>query len=89
MDINDDEILNAVKRKAVGYSATETVEEYAVVEGSVELVKRRVTTKDVPPDMAAVKLLLDSGDTHELSDEELECEKRRLLLELEKIKSVG
>ncbi len=77
-----DEIMDAVKKRARGYSAVETVEEYAVVDGSLELVKKRVTTKDVPPDMAAAKLLLDGDTASDLSDEQLEAEKMRLLHEL-------
>lgn len=77
-----DDIMDAVIKRARGYEARETVEEYSVVEGSLELVKKRVTTKDVPPDMAAAKILFDSGGVDELTDEQLETEKRRLLEEL-------
>ena len=77
-----DEILDAVLKRACGYAAQEVVEEYAVVDGSLELVKRKVTTKDVPPDIAAAKLIFDSGGVSELTDEQLEKEKKRLLEEL-------
>ena len=53
--LNDD-ILDAVIKRAKGYEARETVEEYAVVDGALELVKKRVTVKDVPPDMTAAKI---------------------------------
>ena len=76
------DVYDAVVKRACGYSAVETVEEYAAVDGSFELVKKRVTTKDVPPDIAAAKLILDDGDMDELTDEQLEAEKRRLLEEL-------
>lgn len=79
-----DEIFDAVVKRACGYEAHETVEEYAIVDGSLELVKKRVTTKDVPPDISAAKLIFDSSDTDGLSDEQLETEKRRLLSELAK-----
>ncbi len=78
-----DDIYGAVVKRARGYEARETVEEYAVVDGSLELVKKRVTTKDVPPDMAAAKLLFDENDFASMTDEMLEAEKKRLLLELE------
>ena len=78
----NDDILKAVRRRATGYEATETVEEYSVVDGSLELVKKRVTVKDVPPDISAAKLLLDEGGVEELSDEQLESERTRLLKEL-------
>lgn len=78
----NDELKRAALKRAVGYTAEETVEEYAMQDGELVLVKRRVTTKDVPPDISAVKMLLDADDTPELTDEELEAEKRRLLKEL-------
>lgn len=80
--MNHDDIMEAVVKRAIGYEARETVEEYAMVDGSLELVKKRITTKDVPPDMTAAKLIFDDGDYSTLSDEQLEEEKKRLLLEL-------
>ncbi len=77
-----DEIMDAVVKRACGYEAKEVVEEYAVVDGSLELVKRKITVKDVPPDISAAKLVMDGGDFSELSDEQLEMEKARLLKEL-------
>lgn len=77
-----DDILEAVVKRARGYTATETVEDYAVVDGALELVKKRVTVKDVPPDMTAAKMIMDDGGTDELTDEQLAIEKRRLLTEL-------
>ncbi len=47
-------------------------------DGELTLVKKKVTKKDIPPDIKAVKLLMDGNDEH-LSDEELESEKRELL----------
>ncbi len=47
------------------------------------MIKRKVVSKNVPPDVSAVKLLLaiKEQDTNylEFSDEELENEKQRLL----------
>ncbi len=77
-----DDILDAVVKRACGYAAQETVEEFAVVDGSLELVKRKITTKDVPPDMAAAKMLFESGDVSDLTDEQLEKERTRLIKEL-------
>lgn len=77
-----DEILDAVVKRACGYEAQEVVEEYAMVDGSLELVKKRITKKDVPPDISAAKMIFDSNDVDGLSDEQLEIEKRRLLEEL-------
>lgn len=85
--MNHDEIMEAVIKRAVGYEAKETVEEYQIVDGSLELVKRRITTKDVPPDISAAKLIFDDGDYSELTDEQLEEEKFRLLNELKNIET--
>lgn len=78
-----DDIYGAVVKRARGYEARETVEEYAVVDGSLELVKKRVTTKDVPPDMTAAKMLFEESDFSSMTDEMLEAERKRLLLELD------
>ena len=61
-------------------------EEYAEVDGALKLTKRKKTKKDVPPDLKAVQLLLSSGengDYGQWTDEALEAEKKRLLLELQ------
>lgn len=62
---------------ATGLCANEVVEEFAAVDGELKLVKRKVTTRDIPPDIKAVKLLLDEKE--EPTDEELEEEKQKLL----------
>lgn len=46
-------------------------------DGELKLVKKKVTKRDIPPDIKAVKLLLDEKE--EISDEELEAEKAKLL----------
>ena len=49
----------------------------------MRMIKRKVVSKNVPPDVQAAKLLyeLDSevGSLKEMTDEELEKEKQRLL----------
>lgn len=62
---------------ATGLCANEVVEEFASVDGELVLVKRKITKRDIPPDIKAVKLLMD--EKQELSDEELEEEKQKLL----------
>lgn len=69
-------------KKALGYDATEVVEEYvSSEEGEIKLTKKKVTKKNVPPDMAALKILLDENDKpiSEMTDEQLKEEKARLL----------
>lgn len=80
-----DDVLSAVLKRARGYEATETVEEYAAVEGELTLIKKRITKKDVPPDIAAVKMLADiEPSISEMTDEQLAAEKARLVAELVK-----
>ena len=85
MDNRDiDGVKSALKKRALGYDSTEVTEEYTEGEdGSVRLIKRKVVSKNVPPDVSAVKLLIDiksvDDDITLLTDEELEKEKLRLI----------
>lgn len=80
MEFNSD-VSDALLKKALGFSAVETVEEYVNDDGEIRLVKKKVTKKDVPPDTTAIKMIMDdrSQDVSEMSDEELENEKMRLI----------
>ncbi len=80
----EEDILGALKRCAVGLETNETVEEFGVEDGELKLLKRKVTKRDIPPDIKAVKLLIDGGGVDGLSAEELEEEKQRLLKLLNK-----
>lgn len=75
----DEKIANAVRRVALGFSLEEVTEEYGVEDGELKLVKRKETRKDVPPDLKAVKILMEDTDYSALSDEALAQEKTRLL----------
>ncbi len=74
-------VEQALLRRAVGYDATETVEEFAECEGEIRLVKRRISTKNVPPDVSAAKMVMEEcgRDFCRLDDRELAEEKQRLL----------
>ncbi|MDE5722120.1 MAG: hypothetical protein K2K28_03565 [Clostridia bacterium] len=78
----EEEIKTALKKCAVGFGTSEVVEEFSVEDGELKLIKKKVTRRDVPPDIKAVKLLMDGG-TEQLSDEELEAEMQRLTKLLE------
>lgn len=72
----------ALLKAALGCRVAEVTEEYAEVDGELRLLKRKKTKKDIPPDLKAVQLLLESREERDislLSDEELESEKQRLL----------
>lgn len=84
-------IEKALIKKAIGFSHDEIIEEYSVDEGGdVKLVKKKVTKKFSPPDIPAIKLLLDNFDNQiplaQMTEQQLKQEKNRLLKELEKIK---
>ena len=80
--MQDKKLNDAILKVALGYSVEEVTEEYGVEDGELKLVKRRETKKDIPPDLKAMKLLLDDKDYSALSDEELEAEKQKLLKQL-------
>ncbi|MGN1053216.1 MAG: hypothetical protein ACI4SH_07505 [Candidatus Scatosoma sp.] len=72
----------ALLKAALGCRVAEVTEEYAEVDGELRLLKRKKTKKDIPPDLKAVQLLLETREDKDislLSDEELEAEKQRLL----------
>lgn len=78
--MSDEGIKRALIKCAVGFDTSEIVEEYTVDEGELKLVKRKVTKRDVPPDIKAVKMLLDGeADASQMSDEELEERREKLI----------
>ena len=84
------DLENALIKKALGYDATEVVEEYSSDnEGEIRLLKKKITTKNVPPDMTALKFLLDESqkDLTQMTDQELFEEKIRLLNILKEIQN--
>lgn len=70
-------------KKAKGYSFKEKTEEFTVADGKVTLVKKKVVTKRMQPDVAAIKALLqlseDNLEVSQMTDEQLQVEKLRLL----------
>lgn len=92
---DEDKIKKALLKKALGYNASETVEEYNYSNGEPVLSKRKVTSKHYSPDISAVKLLLERYyRTYEdkiagMSDEELLKEEERLLKLLQKERKSG
>ena len=70
-------------KKAKGFTFKEKTEEYTVSNGEAILVKKRIVTKNVHPDVSAVKALLvldeDRTEVADMTDEQLQVEKLRLL----------
>lgn len=82
---DEDKIKKALLKRALGYNASEVVEEYAIdEEGEKRLLKKKITKKHYSPDISAVKVLLDRYyKTYEekvlsMSDEALEIEQSTL-----------
>ena len=83
------EIVKAIKSCIKGLSITETTTEYMLDEetGKMKIVKQKVSEKCLPPNVDLIKLIYprvaeDKNDYENLSDEDLEKEKQRLLKEL-------
>ena len=78
----------ALIKRALGYSSKEVVEEFSSDEGNLVLTKRKVTKKNIPPDITAVKVLLEMYSNSEnldfsnMTDEELLVERDKLLQRL-------
>ena len=85
--VSKKEVFDALTKKALGFTSEEVTEEYQEGDGEITLTKRKVIKKEVPPDMTALKILLDEiaeKPITEMTDEELNAEKERLLTLLKK-----
>ena len=76
-------LMQILLKKAKGYSYKEKTDEYNVVDGKKQLVKSKVVTKRVQPDVNAIKALItlsdSADDVTQMTDEQLQVEKLRLL----------
>lgn len=81
----DEKIKEALLKKAVGFESDEIIEEYVSDEnGNSVLSKRKIIKKYNPPDVVALKFLLEEeghfdDEISKMSDEELLKERDRLL----------
>ena len=77
----EEKLGEALLKVALGYQVAEVTEEYAEVDGTLKLMKRKKTKKDVPPDLKAVQILLSQGGEEyvQWTEEELMQERERLL----------
>ena len=88
--------MKALKLCIKGLTTKEIITEYAVDDetGKLKIVKQKISEKNLPPNVDLLKLiyphLVDAKtDFNQLSDEELEAEKQRLLKELKEKESVS
>ena len=80
--LSEKKLKQALIKKALGYDVEEIIEEYVGdKDGLIVLSKKKVTKKNVPPDISAIKILMDgqAENLSNLTDQELEEEKQRLL----------
>lgn len=82
----DENLYLAMQSRARGCESKEVIEEYAIDEEQkdVKLIKKKITTKYLPPDVSAAKMCLgmtqeNLGIYQDMTDEELFAEKKRLL----------
>ena len=95
-DMEGNEIYNkklnkALIKRALGYMNREITEEFSSDNGKMKLIKKKITKKKVPPDITAVKVLLDiysdqDLDVSNMTDEELLLERDKLLEKLKENK---
>lgn len=83
-----------MKRRATGYDFTEVTEEYGEnKDGELTVLKKKVVTKNLPPDVSALKLLIDiegeEDDVMKMSTDELIAEKNKILKRLGGEKNEG
>lgn len=92
--MDEQELRQALCKRAIGFESDEIVEEYVADEnGKPMLSKRKITKKFNPPDINALRFLLEQNnllddDISKMTDEELLRERDRLLslLKDEKVK---
>lgn len=80
----------------MGFSTKEVTTEYAVDEetGKLKIVKQKINEKNIPPNADIIKLIYQhyaetKTDYSALTDEELEQEKQRLILQLKEEENVS
>ncbi len=76
-------------KKALGYQVSEVTEEYSMVDKNLVLVKKKINTKQYPPDLDAIELALNGEEYkssyEKFTDKELLEEKQKVIDMLEKI----
>lgn len=82
----DEKLKKALIRKALGYSVKEETVEFSRDDTGGEVVsKRKVSRKHIPPDISALKMLLEHffteefKDVEEMTDEELQEEREKII----------
>ena len=80
--IDMEKLKKAIKKKALGYNVVEETVDYSLIDGEMVPSKKKTATRHIPPDVSALKALMDMKDEvnyESMTDEELSKEKLRLL----------
>ncbi len=84
--MEEGDLKKALLKRALGFTTDEVIEEYSLDEdGNAKLCKRKVTKKFNPPDISAVKMLMENADAFSydklshMTINELKQERKRLL----------
>jgi len=83
--LGGDIVKSTLEKRAQGFVLEEITEEFCGEEnGDIRLVKRKVTKKEVAPDINALKVLIEmqspnDNKYHNMTDEELKLERDRLI----------
>ena len=80
----DDYLKKILTKRAKGYLVKEVTSDFSLQDGEMVEVKRKISKKYVPPDVSAIKIMMEEKSFDNMTDEELEAEKNRLLDELQK-----
>ena len=89
--MNSKKIKDALYSKALGFTTQEVTEEYGISGDEFVLQKRKTSTKAYPPDLTAPQMILekegdDKNEYANMTDEELQKEKERLICQLKEKK---
>lgn len=91
-ELTKSQAKQALMKSATGFVSSDVVEEFSLDEsGEMKLVKRKVTKKEYPPNISALKTLAEisikEDELDAMSDGELEKEKERMLSLLAKMET--
>ena len=92
----EDSLFEILKKKAFGYEIIESIEEFSKGKENdeLELVKKKITKKYVPPDINAMKVLMEIKSKNERSEfenytlEDLEKESEKIKQEIIKYENL-
>lgn len=87
-----EKLLESLYKRAEGFTVEETVTEYVIDEdGTRRAIKEKTQNKYVPPDISATKAYFEltekKDDFSNMTDEELEAERLKLIKSLKKPKN--